>query len=142
MHASGREVILSRSVIEHYIGNDPWHAVWKHRLRWARGSRRSRPMGYLGEVFTRPTLPAVALWILAPNFAPLAALALAMRLMLVWVASVRVLGDSNIRRRWWLLPAEDIAAFATWVLGFFGNKLVWRGHTLTIDRDGTIHGNS
>ena len=38
MHASGRTVILSRSVIEHYIGNDPLRAVWKHRLRWARGS--------------------------------------------------------------------------------------------------------
>ena len=53
MHASGRTVILSRSVIEHYIGNDPLRTVWKHSLRWARGSRRSRPFGYIGEIFTQ-----------------------------------------------------------------------------------------
>lgn len=142
MHASGRTVILSRSVIEHYIGNDPLRAVWKHRLRWARGSRRSRPLGYLGEVFTRPAVPAAALWILAPDWGALAALALAMRLALVWMGAVRVLADRDVRRRWWLLPAEDIAAFATWTLGFFGNKLVWRGHELVIHRDGTIRTNS
>jgi ceramide glucosyltransferase len=142
MHASGRTVILSRSVIEHYIGNDPLRAVWKHRLRWARGSRRSRPLGYLGEIFTRPAVPAVLLWILAPGWGALAALALAMRLTLVWMGAVRVLADRDVRRRWWLLPAEDIAAFATWILGFFGNKLVWRGHKLVIHRDGTIRSNS
>lgn len=138
MHASGRTVILSRSVIEHYIGNDSLPAVWRHRLRWARGSRRSRPLGYLGEVFTRPTVPAVALWLLAPAWGGLAAFALAMRLALAWMAAVRVLADPQICRRWWLLPAEDIASFATWLLGFFGNKLEWRGHTLIIRRDGTI----
>jgi ceramide glucosyltransferase len=142
MHASGRTVILSRSVIEHYIGNDPLRAVWKHRLRWARGSRRSRPLGYLGEVFTRPAVPAVALWILAPEWGALAALALAMRLALVWMGAVRVLADRDLRRRWWMLPAEDVAAFATWMLGFFGNKLVWRGNKLVIHRDGTIRTNS
>ena len=142
MHASGRTVILSRSVIEHYIGNDAMADVWRHRLRWARGSRRSRPLGYLGEVFTRPAVPAVALWLLAPEWGWLAALALAMRLALVWMATVRVLADREIRRRWWLLPAEDVAAFATWMLGFFGNKLVWRGHKLVIHRDGTIRTNS
>jgi ceramide glucosyltransferase len=138
MHASGRTVILSRSVIEHYIGNDSMLATWRHRLRWARGSRRSRPLGYIGEVFTRPTVPAIALWVLAPDWGALAGLALAMRLVVAWTASVRVLADGEMRRRWWLLPAEDAAAFVTWVAGFFGNKLVWRGHRLEIHRDGTI----
>jgi ceramide glucosyltransferase len=138
MHASGRTVILSRSVIEHYIGNESMLATWRHRLRWARGSRRSRPLGYIGEVFTRPTVPAIALWILAPDWGTLAGLALAMRLLVAWTASVRVLTDAEMRRRCWLLPGEDVVAFATWVAGFFGNKLVWRGHTLEIHRDGTI----
>ncbi len=61
MHGSGRKVILSRSVIEHYIGDDSMRKNWGHRLRWARGSRRSRPKGYIGEIFTKPALPAIAL---------------------------------------------------------------------------------
>lgn len=140
MHGVGRTVILSRSVIEHYIGNDSMRDNWRHRLRWARGSRRSRPAGYIGEVFTKPTVPAIALWILVPGWGPLAALALAMRLAVVWTA-VRVLADSEMRHRWWLLPLEDVSSFATWALGFFGNRLTWRGHKLIIGRDGTIRTN-
>jgi ceramide glucosyltransferase len=142
MHASGRTVILSRAVIEHYIGNDSMLVSWRHRLRWARGSRRSRPWGYAGEVFTKPGVLAVALWALAPDWAPLAGFALAMRLALAWTAAVGVLADKDIRRRWWLLPAEDVASFATWAVGFFGNKMIWRGHKLVIRRDGTIRTNS
>jgi ceramide glucosyltransferase len=138
MHGIGRTVILSRAVIEHYIGNDSLRNTWSHRLRWARGSRRSRPWGYIGEVFTRPTVPALTLWILAPGWGALAAFALAMRLVLAWIAAVRVLGETDMRRRWWLLPVEDVSAFAVWVLGFFGNRLIWRGHELVIGRDGTI----
>lgn len=147
MHRVGRTVILSRSVIEHYIGNDSMRSTWRHRLRWARGSRRSRPAGYVGEIFTKPTVPAVALWVLAPGWGALAALALAMRLAVVWTASVQVLGDPALKRRrwllpWWLLPMEDACTFVVWVLGFFGNKLTWRGHRLIIGRDGTIRTHS
>jgi len=138
MHASGRTVILSRAVIEHYIGNDSFVNCWKHRLRWARGSRRSRPLGYVGEVFTRPMIPAVALWLVAPEWWGLAAVAIAMRLAVVWTASIWVLGDRRLYRRWWTLPVEDVSLFLTWALGFFGNSLVWRGHKLVIGRDGTI----
>jgi ceramide glucosyltransferase len=138
MHASGRTVILSRSVIEHYIGSDSIRDSWSHRLRWARGSRRSRPLGYVGEVFTRPTVPACALWLLAPGWGGLAGLALALRLVVAWIAAVRVLGDPAMKRRWWLLPVEDVSTFAAWVMGFFGNRLTWRGHKLIIGRDGTV----
>jgi len=138
LHRMGRKVVLSRSVIEHYIGNDSAKSSWNHRLRWARGSRRSRPAGYVGEIFTRPTVPAAALWLLAPGWGWLAALALAMRLAVVGTATVRVLADKEMKRRWWLLPVEEVSTFAAWVLGFFGNTLTWRGHRLVIRRDGTV----
>jgi ceramide glucosyltransferase len=138
IHNAGRTVILSRSVIEHYIGTDSMRSSWMHRLRWARGSRRSRPAGYVGEVFTKPTVPAIALWILAPGWSALAALALVMRLIVVWTAAVWVLDDPEVRQRWWLLPVEDVSAFATWVMGFFGNSLTWRGHKMIIGPDGTV----
>jgi ceramide glucosyltransferase len=64
--------------------------------------------------------------------------AIAMRLAVVWTASIWVLGDGGLYRRWWMLPVEDVSSFLTWVAGFFGNSLVWRGHKLVIGRDGTI----
>jgi ceramide glucosyltransferase len=107
-------------------------------LRWARGARRCRPLGYIGEIFTKPTVPAVVLWVLVPAWGALAGLAIVMRLAVVWMASTLVSGNCEARYAWWMLPAEDVAAFVTWVAGFFGNRLTWRGHKLTIGRDGTI----
>jgi len=138
MRRAGREVVLSRSVIEHHIGNDRFLDNWKHRLRWARSTRRSRPMGYIGEIFTKPVglaLVTVAVvpalwWVLIPT--------LIFRGGVAWFTAFRILRDPGIRRRWFLLPVEDIASFVTWVLGFFGKRILWRGRWLVVARDGSF----
>ena len=48
------------------------------------------------------------------------------------------LDDPLVARYWWLLPLEDLASFATWVLGFFGNTIVWRGRRLALAPDGSF----
>ena len=53
---AGMGVGLSRYVIEHRIGSQPFAANARHRLRWCRSTRRSRPAGYAGQLFTY-TLP-------------------------------------------------------------------------------------
>ena len=50
----GHRVLLSSYVIEHHIGSQDLAANFSHRLRWARSTRRSRPAGYTGELFTMP----------------------------------------------------------------------------------------
>lgn len=138
MHARGRTVILSRSIIEHHIGNDRLISNWKHRLRWARSTRRSRPMGYIGEIFTKPVAIATILWILAPGAWGLLLVALMFRAGVAWATAVEILHDPLIARYWWLLPVEDYASFVTWALGFFGNKIIWRGRELTLLPDGSF----
>src|SRR5205807_4459543 len=51
---AGYGVILSSYVIEHHIGNESLRQNIAHRLRWNRSTRRSRPLGYLGQLFTMP----------------------------------------------------------------------------------------
>jgi ceramide glucosyltransferase len=138
MRRAGREVILSRSVIEHHIGNDRFLNNWKHRLRWARSTRRSRPAGYLGEIFTKPTALAVILAIAAPRLWLAVPLALLFRGAVAWLTAVRILRDPGLRTRWWLLPMEDLASFATWLLGLFGKRILWRGRWLVVARDGSF----
>ena len=58
-------MILSSYVIEHRIGSQRFWPNMKHRLRWNRSTRRSRPWGYVGQVFTNP-LP-LALLLLASH---------------------------------------------------------------------------
>lgn len=134
----GKTVVLSRCIIEHYIGNDSFQKNWKHRLRWARSTRRSRRIGYLGELFTKTTALALTLWIVAPEAWEFALLALIFRAGAQWATGVWVLADPHVARYWWLLPVEDIAGFVTWVLGFFGKTIVWRGRKLVLARDGSF----
>lgn len=138
MAKAGRRVILSRCVIEHYIGNDGVVKNWRHRLRWARSTRRSRRWGYVGELFTKTTAIALALWLLAPAAWGLALVGLLFRWGFDWTMSILVLNDPLTARLWWLLPIEEIAAFLTWIGGFFGKTIDWRGRELLVRPDGTF----
>jgi len=48
---AGHGVILSSYVVEHHIGSATLQQNVEHRLRWARSTRRSRPAGYVGQLF-------------------------------------------------------------------------------------------
>src|SRR5258706_10710428 len=52
--AAGFRVILSSHAIEHRIGSESISKNFAHRIRWGRTSRRSRPAGYIGQVFMYP----------------------------------------------------------------------------------------
>jgi ceramide glucosyltransferase len=132
----GHGVVLSSFVIEHHIGSTPFHANASHRLRWCRSTRRSRPAGYAGQVFTNPTPLALGLLCLAPGLWPLATVALLLRAMNAWAVAGWVLHDPLCSRRWWLIPLADLISFAFWVAGFFGSTIQWRGRKYLLLRDG------
>jgi ceramide glucosyltransferase len=134
----GYGVILSSWVIEHRIGAQRWGANLAHRLRWARSTRRSRPAGYLGQLFTHPLALALLLLALKPAWWPAAALAVLLRAAAAWATAGWVLRDPLTARRWWLVPLQDLASFATWIAGFFGRTLVWRGRRYRLLRDGRV----
>jgi len=129
----GLGVGLSSTIVEHRIGSQPLAANFRHRLRWYRSTRRSRPAGYVGQLFTY-TLPlALILWLAAPHWWPLCVAALACRAAAAWTTAARVLGG---RVNWLLLPLQDSLSFAFWIAGFFGNTITWRGHHYYLHRDG------
>jgi ceramide glucosyltransferase len=130
---AGEGVILSSYVIEHRIGTTNLAKNAAHRIRWVRSTRRSRPAGYVGQLFTMP-LP-LALILVAVNAAwwPLALTAIAIRFS---AASVISRGVLRARVRWALLPMEDLMGFAFWIAGFFGNTIGWRGRRYELLPDG------
>jgi ceramide glucosyltransferase len=129
-------VILSSYVIEHRIGSQGPLANAKHRLRWNRSTRRSRPWGYLGQVFTNPLPLALLLWAVAPAWWPVAAAAAAFRAGAAVATAGLVLRDPLMARLWILLPLQDIASFLFWLAGFFGDTIVWRGTRYYLKPDG------
>ncbi len=132
----GHGVILSSYVIEHRIGSQGFVANCKHRLRWNRSTRRSRPWGYVGQVFTNPLPLALLLWAAAPQWWPVLAATAVLRAAAGVATAGVALRDPLTARLWWLVPLQDVASFVCWAAGFFGNTIVWRGRKYYLRRDG------
>ena len=132
----GYGVVLSSCVIEHRIGSQTFKGNLQHRLRWARSTRRSRPAGYWGQIFTNPLPLALLLCLVAPKLWPLVAVTAVFRAVAAWSTAKWVLHDPLTGRRWWLIPFQDLISALVWVAGFFGNTIDWRGRRYKLLRDG------
>ena len=133
---AGFGVILSSCIIEHRIGTQRFRANMAHRLRWSRSTRRSRPAGYVGQVFTNPLPVALLLVLVQPSWWPLAAAAALLRALAAWAVAGWVLHDRLTARYWYLVPLQDLLSFVFWAAGFFGNTIVWRGRRYYLYPDG------
>ncbi len=130
---AGHGVILSSYVIEHHIGSSDFIQNTAHRLRWVRSTRRSRPLGYVGQLFTMQVPLAILAAVAYPGWWPVIPVAFAVRAATAWTVGEHVLRG---RIEWLLLPVEDVAAFCFWIAGFFGNTIVWRGRRYRLEADG------
>jgi len=136
----GREVQLSEVVVETFLPAYRLRGFFEHQLRWARGVRDSRPVGYLGLLFTF-SLPWALLAVVASRGAvwawSVAGLALLLRSMVAWQVGRRVLKDRQIFRFLPLLPLRDIVAVLVWLASFTSNSVTWRGSRFQL-KDGKI----
>ncbi len=112
----------------------------EHQLRWARSTRDSRRLGYLGLGVTF-CLPWAMLAALASGFAlwsvALLSLALAARVAVALTVGVGLLGDAQVLRDLWLLPVRDAFGLFFWLWSFAGDTVVWRGERYTL-RNGRL----
>ena len=134
--AKGLGVGLSSYVIEHRIGAQSLRKNFAHRLRWCRSTRRSRPAGYVGQLFTNPLPIALALWAVLPATWPALVGTTILRAIAGHATAETVLHDPLCRRQWCLVPLQDLLSFAVWAAGFFGNTIDWRGETYRLEKDG------
>jgi len=130
---AGYGVILSSYVVEHHIGSASLRENIAHRVRWARSTRRSRPAGYIGQLFTMPFPVALMVCAFSPAWWPVLPVGLAVRAIAAHTVSARVLGA---KLNWELLPVEDVIGFLSWIAGFFGNTISWRGRRYRLFADG------
>jgi ceramide glucosyltransferase len=130
---SGHGVILSSYVIEHHIGSETLEENIVHRLRWMRSTRRSRPAGYVGQLFTMPFPLALLVCLAWPSWWPVLPIAVVVRALAAYAVSSKVL---QARLNWLLLPVEDVMGFCFWIMGCFGNTIFWRGRHYRLDADG------
>lgn len=137
----GFAVLFSSYVIEHRIGSSEMRQSLSHRLRWTRSTRRSRPAGYWGQMFTYPLPWALLLWAVHGAAWPVVLLVVFFRAGAAWATAVSVLHDPLTRKHWWLLPIQDVLGFLVWIGGFAGDTIVWRDRNCTVLPDGRLQVN-
>lgn len=130
---AGEGVILSSYVIEHHIGRATLEENIMHRLRWNRSTRRSRPAGYVGQLFTMPLPLALLVFAFSPSWWPALPFTILVRALSAYIVSRCVLRS---RLNWFLLPIEDLMGFCFWIAGFLGNTISWRGRRYRLFADG------
>jgi ceramide glucosyltransferase len=137
----GHGVLFSSYVIEHRIGSQQMMPNLGHRMRWARSTRRSRPLGYWGQIFTYPLPLALLLCAVYPSAWPVLFLTIILRGAAALATARDIVHDPVTQRQWWLLPIQDVIGFFVWISGFVGDKIIWRNRKCTVLRDGRLHVN-
>ncbi len=137
----GHKVRLSHHVVDTAMQPSGFRGMMRHQMRWARSTRISRPMGYLGLILTYGT--AVALLNIAVDRGSTFSIALlvttlAVRLTMAWLIGVHWLGDKILRKYFWLVPVRDLLSFLIWSLSWVGKRVEWRGRLFEVARDGKM----
>lgn len=138
---SGYEVRLSDHVVETAMQPAGLSGMIRHQMRWARSTRISRPLGYLGLIFTYGTAVATVLTIVdgfSSRSLWLLAVTLIVRMSMAILIGVYWLGDRILLRNLWLVPIRDLLSFSIWVLSWVGRRVEWRGRFFEVAKDGKM----
>jgi ceramide glucosyltransferase len=138
--SAGYRVELCGEVVETTVPAYGLKGFWDHQMRWARSTRDSRRMGYVGLGVTY-CVPWALLTVVASGAAlwsfSLLTLVVLARVTVALVVGVGVLRDEQVLRDLWLLPLRDAFGLLFWVWSFAGDTVVWRGDRFLL-REGRI----
>jgi ceramide glucosyltransferase len=137
---AGFRVELCGETVETTIPGYGIAGFWDHQMRWARSTRDSRKMGYVGLGLTY-CVPWALLTVIASgadlwSFSLLVMASLA-RVAVALTVGVGLLRDEQVLRDLWLLPVRDVFGLLVWMWSFAGDTVIWRGEEFRL-RDGRI----
>ena len=134
---AGYEVVLADIVVETHIPAYSFRGFFQHQMRWARSTRDSRRMGYVGLLLTFGLPWSIFAVLLAPlswwSWATLAAAA-ALRAAVALKVGIGIVHDRAVSRRLWLVPLRDLVAFGVWFASFADHTVHWRGEVFILEK--------
>src|SRR5215475_94358 len=141
---AGYRVVLSRHIIDHVVPPMTFKRMWDRQVRWAKGTRWSRPKGHFGTglIFAVPygILGMIAGALTGnPVFGfSLFLIAILNRLIESWAIGWGVVRDPIARNRAWLYPLRDMLGFAVWCASYLSKRAVWRDKRYQLVKGGRI----
>jgi ceramide glucosyltransferase len=137
---AGYRIELCGETVETTVPAYNLRAFWDHQMRWARSTRDSRKLGYLGLGITY-VIPWAMMTVVASGAAlwsfTLLTLAVLARVAVALTIGVGLLRDDQVLRDLWLLPLRDLFGLLFWAWSFAGDTVVWRGEEFRL-KDGRI----
>jgi ceramide glucosyltransferase len=142
--ARGFRVVLSRHIISHIVPPMRFRKMWQRQVRWATGTRYSRPKGHFGTVFVF-AIPYGMLGLLAGVLLRHPALGLDLfcvsvlnRVIEGYVIGWGVARDRECLEKAWLYPLRDLLGFAVWVASYLSRNMRWRDGRFELIQGGLI----
>jgi ceramide glucosyltransferase len=137
---AGYRIELCGETVETTVPAYDFRGFVDHQLRWARSTRDSRRLGYLGLGITY-CIPWAILNCVASGFAlwsfSLLSMVLLARVAVALSVGVGVLRDGQVLRDIWLLPLRDFFGLGFWAWSFASDTVVWRGERFRL-KDGRM----
>ena len=140
----GYKVVLSRHIVHHVVPPMTFRRMWRRQLRWAMGTKYSRPKGHLGTGL----IFAVPFGILAILGGLVTAHAYFGFFLFVWALLNRIVEclligygvtrDRNCLNKAWLYPVRDLFGFSLWLASYLVNNSVWRRGNFELAPGGKI----
>ncbi len=141
---AGYEVVLSGHVVDHVAPVLNFHQMWERQLRWAMGTRYSRPRGHFGSGLTFAVPYGILAFVacLASDRpvlgVSLLAATLLNRMIECWVIGWWAARD-KVAKRWVLLyPLRDIYGFLVWAASYMKQKSHWRDNNYVLLKGGRL----
>jgi len=144
IYKAGFRVVLSSHVVDHMSSPRTFRQMWERQLRWAMGTRYSRPKGHFGSglTFAMPYgmlgLISATLWG-HPGFGiALLAAAVLNRMAECWIIGWWTVRDP-VAKRWVLLyPLRDLHGFVMWCASYLFKRSLWRDNKYELLKGGKL----
>lgn len=140
----GFDIALSRHIISHVVPPMDFKRMWQRQVRWAAGTRRSRPLGHLGSGLVY-AVPYGLLALLAGTMLGHPGVGAA---VLGWAVVNRVIEaeaigwgitrDRVCLRQPWIYAVRDLLGFTVWVASYISRKITWRDGRFELIEDGRV----
>lgn len=144
IYKAGFQIVLSSHIVDHMSSPKTFRQMWQRELRWAMGTRYSRPKGHLGTGLTF-AVPYGILGLIAglalghPIFGwTLLAAALINRMVQCWVVGWWTARDPVARGAVLMYPLRDLHGFIIWCASYIFKRSLWRDNNYELLKGGRL----
>ena len=144
IHKAGYEVVLSCHVVDHISPRMTFYKMWERQLRWAMGTRYSRPKGHAGSVLTFAA-PFGILGLIAGlslGYTKLGmtlfAIAMVSRMLECFLIGWWTAGDRAALGWSLFYPLRELHGFIIWCASYLSRKSLWRDNNYELLEGGRL----